>query len=435
MLSRLQDTLRTPLRVLITVLVLAYMLALSALPPGDATERVRFYTRSQEFDYVAWTINAFWVKFNQGALGLNRYLDDEANAEVMRDFIDLTYNIQVAESQLRQVYADPAITDKDAASRALTDQLDEHYTRRAFLGPLAESILQTQVVNVLGDLGLAPGGQSIPPALYHMTPAPMALVVSPRDAIRQDANLSIQPEMTLEAQIALEDAVARGLDVSTLMVGIGGIGLYPTMVTQTSDLNWLAEVVAHEWIHNYFTLRPLGASYFATPELRTMNETAASIAGKEIGALVIEKFYPDFAPSAPPRETPKPQPSPGDAPPEESAPPVEPAPPAFDFRTEMRDTRIIVDHLLAGGQVALAEQYMEERRVIFWDNGYRIRKLNQAYFAFYGAYADVPGGAAGVDPVAEAVRDLRAQSPSLRDFLGVMGWMASFEDLVIYLGD
>ncbi len=50
------------------------------------------------------------------------------------------------------------------------------------------------------------------------------------------------------------------------------------------------------------------------------------------------------------------------------------------------------DELLAAGKIEEAEAYMEARRQVFWDNGYAIRKLNQAYFAFYGAYADVPGG-------------------------------------------
>lgn len=428
MLVRLWQRVRRLARLALTLLALAWLLARSALPPGDLTERIRSYTRAQEFDYVAWTLNALLVKFNQSALGLNRYLDDEANAAVMLEFIELTYNIQIAEYEIRQIYADPAISDKDAASRAAAADLEAYYAQRRLLGPLAESILQAQVMSILAELELAPGGQSIPPTLYHMTPAPMALIVSPRDAIRQDANLSIQPEMTLEAQVALEDRVAQGMDVSTLMVGIGGVGVYPTMVTQASDLNWLAEVVAHEWIHNYFSLRPLGVSYFASPALRTMNETAASIAGKEIGALVIERYYPEFAPPPPRRAAPKPPPPAGDA------PPAEPPPPSvFDFRAEMRDTRIIVDHLLAAGQVALAEQYMEARRVIFWDNGYRIRKLNQAYFAFYGAYAEAPGGAAGVDPVAEAVRYLRAQSPSLRAFLEAIGWMGSYEALAGYL--
>ena len=81
----------------------------------------------------------------------------------------------------------------------------------------------------------------------------------------------------------------------------------------------------------------------------------------------------------------------------------------------------------------LAEQYMELRRLFFWDNGYRIRKLNQAYFAFYGAYADTPGGAAGDDPVAAAVRALFDQSDSVADFIRTISWMSSFEELEGYL--
>jgi hypothetical protein len=72
---------------------------------------------------------------------------------------------------------------------------------------------------------------------------------------------------------------------------------------------------------------------------------------------------------------------------------------------------------------------MEARREIFWQNGYAIRKLNQAYFAFYGAYADVPGGAAGEDPVGPAVRALRSQSASLADFVNRISWMTSFQEL------
>ncbi|MEJ2709259.1 MAG: hypothetical protein P8074_16740 [Anaerolineales bacterium] len=72
---------------------------------------------------------------------------------------------------------------------------------------------------------------------------------------------------------------------------------------------------------------------------------------------------------------------------------------------------------------------MEQRRIFFWEHGYHIRKLNQAYFAFYGAYADQPGGAAGEDPVGAAVRDLRVQSPNLSDFLNRISWMWKFQQL------
>jgi hypothetical protein len=95
----------------------------------------------------------------------------------------------------------------------------------------------------------------------------------------------------------------------------------------------------------------------------------------------------------------------------------------------MRTTRVTVDDLLAKGKVEEAEAYMEQRRQFFWDHGYQIRKINQAYFAFYGAYADQPGGAAGADPVGAAVRTLRARSATLADFIKRMSWMSSFNQL------
>jgi hypothetical protein len=91
---------------------------------------------------------------------------------------------------------------------------------------------------------------------------------------------------------------------------------------------------------------------------------------------------------------------------------------------------VTVDEMLAEGKIEEAESYMEERRQFFWEHGYRhIRKLNQAYFAFYGAYGDVPGGAAGEDPVGAAVRELRARSDTLLDFVEAISWVTSWEGL------
>jgi len=87
--------------------------------------------------------------------------------------------------------------------------------------------------------------------MYHSTPLPLALIVSPRNTIRQDENISLIPDLTVDQRAALENNVDKKLDVSSLVVGIGGVGVYPTMVMQTSDINWLSEVVAHEWVHNY----------------------------------------------------------------------------------------------------------------------------------------------------------------------------------------
>jgi hypothetical protein len=136
------------------------------------------------------------------------------------------------------------------------------------------------------------------------------------------------------------------------------------------------------------------------------------------------RFYPELLPPPPPEQSDQPQTDEATL-----------EPPPFDFRAEMRTTRLKVDELLAEGKIEEAEAYMEERRQFFWEHGYHIRKLNQAYFAFHGAYADLPGGAAGEDPVGAAVRTLRAQSPSLAEFLKRIAWMSSFEQLQEAIGD
>ena len=386
-------------------------------------EKVRAYTRNVEFDYVEWMADAAILKTRAASINLPYTLEHEAQKEIVADYLQTTQFILEKEYQLSQLYADASIEDKESATAAVRGELDELYARRQDLAPLAEAIIQAQVSQVLAELGLTAIGQPVPNVWYHSTPLPMALIVSPRDRIEQTANISIYTEITVDEQVSLETEVDAGLDVSSLVVPVGGVGVYPTMVMRSTNLNWIANTVAHEWIHNYLTLRPLGMLYNNTPELRTMNETTASIAGDEIGALVIEKFYPELMPSASNPtlnlvSLPSDRPNPGDLP-----------RPPFDFRAQMHETRIHVDALLAEGKIEEAEAYMEERRQIFLRNGYLLRKINQAYFAFYGAYADTPGGAAGEDPVGPAVRALREQSDSLADFVNRISWMSNFEQL------
>lgn len=402
------------------VFLATLLLGAGSQRPDDLSDQVRGYTRDNEFDFADWTLDAIGVKLRQMAVGSQNYLDNKQRHQMVLDYLQLVWQIQVGEAELEQVYSDPNIADPATASELLRAQLSKLRAQRKQIAPLVEAILQEQISNIASEMGLTLGGQPIPPVLYHATELPWALIVSPRTEIRQEANIDLSPDLTLEQQVALENQVDKRLDVSSLVVGIGGIGLYPTMVKETANLNWLSEVVAHEWVHNFLTLRPLGLSYMNSPQLRTMNETAASIAGKEIGRAVIERYYPEFAPP----ETPsKPDSGAPNAPPDDEPPP-------FDFNAEMRETRVEVDRLLAEGKVDEAEAYMEARRIFFWENGYQIRKLNQAWFAFHGAYADQPGGgAAGTDPVGAAVRALRAQSPSLAAFLKRISWMYTFEQL------
>ncbi len=404
---------------LLGAVLMASLLAGSSLGiPEKPQELARRYALAVEFDYFDWTLAAFGSKFNQAALDTPFYFEEEQRIQMVSDYLGLIDQILQAEYQLDLIYTDPSIADAVAESSNLRAQLEHLYAQQAGLAPMAEAVLESQVSAVLADLEMTTGGQPIPPVLFHISPLPYHLVISPRDRIQQDAAISLLPEMTVDRQVALEEQVANGMNVSALVVPVGGIGSYPTMVMRTTSLDWLADVIAHEWIHNWLTLRPLGVNYDTSPELRTMNETTASIAGSEIALLVLQRFYPVLAA--------------GDMDQPVSLSPVPPGGwprPQFDYRSEMHTTRIQVEALLAEGKIEAAEAYMEARRQVFWEQGYAIRKLNQAFFAFYGAYADSPGGVAGEDPVGPAVRQLRAQSNTLTDFLKTIARMSSFAEL------
>lgn len=380
------------------------------------------YTWGQEFDYLTWMADAALLKLGQAAIGAERYLDEAEQSQVVRDLMALVREIQIGEGQLSALHADPNQPAVEAQIAELGDQLDVLYRQRSDLAPLAESILQTQVSTMFSEHGFTLGGQPLPPLLFHSTPLPWALITSRRDAIAQVNNVYLRTELTLEDHISIEDEVANNLDLSTLVVPVGGVGVYPTMVAQTSDLTWLTEVISHEWAHNYLTTRPLGLFYYESQDLTTMNETAANIVGKEIGAAVIARYYPELVPPPPVTSATAPaSPAPGEKP--------TTVVPIFDYRAEMHTTRVEVDALLAEGKVEEAEEYMEARRLIFWEHGHAIRKLNQAFFAFYGSYADSPIGPAGEDPVGAAVRELRARSGTLIQFVNRIEWLTSFEGL------
>jgi hypothetical protein len=232
------------------------------------------------------------------------------------------------------------------------------------------------------------------------------LVLSPRDRIERLRSVDLKSDLDSADRDRIEQGMALEQNLSSYVTGIGGYGVYPTMVIDRYGLPWTAETIAHEWVHNYLAFHPLGWSFLEGGESVTINETVASIVGEELGRAMLEANYPDLAtPAGPPVK----------AKPSEPAVQTDPSePPPFEFGPEMRATRLVVDELLKKGNVDEAEAFMEARRLTFVEHGYPLRVLNQAYFAFHGSYAT---GASSTDPIGPKLRQLRAQSPSLRDFL------------------
>ena len=377
-------------------------------------EKAQQITHTLEFDYVTWTLDAAAVKTGEAGISVSQRLTPAQQHQLVVRYFELVRELESVKYSVQVIYADPRVSHPEVEAK-------EELTRQEEL----QSALQRLDPDGGGYPAAAGGrthwsewgspGWAKPFLRFCFTPLPHQnrLITSPRDKIVQDVNLSLMAELTLEETNKLEDQIEASTGESALVVGTGGIGVYPTMIMRTSDLRWVVNTIAHEWTHNYLSLRALGLNYETTPELRIMNETTASIAGNEIGEEVLKTYYPELAA--------------GEENSVKLAAPIEDD--AFNFQAEMHETRITVDEMLAQGKVSEAETYMELRRQLFVDHGYLIRKLNQAYFAFYGAYADSPVSAAGDDPVGEAVRQLRTDSSNLAAFIRAMGVMNSYADL------
>jgi len=407
----------------LALVVAALLLGLAAEgpPPASLDTRATRMLAGEQFDFVGWEVTALLGKVAQALVAPQRYMDEPARRGFLLDYLRAVADIESLDWEIQRAYTDPQVGDAEAATLEWRARLAGLRAAEEARQPLAEAILEEQTACVLVEEGFGLLSQEVPPVSSHFTPLPLLLVVSPRDHIERVFDLSLRRGLDVAQQEAIEAQIDTTLDVSSLVTHIGGMAAYPAMLFESSSLTWLADVTAHEWTHHYLTLRPLGWNYDASSEARTINETVASIVGKEMGRRMIARYYPELLPPEPAAEEAE-----GEASPSE--------PPAFDFNTEMRQTRVQVDELLAQGQIEEAEATMEARRQEFVAQGYGIRKLNQAYFAFHGAYADEPG-AAGEDPVGPAVQDLRARSPDLHTFVARVARVTTLAQLQALLGN
>ncbi len=409
---------RLPWRSICTWSTLALIaLAVVVLFPSDTPagnsleERVLGKARDVLFNYVAWEVEAIASKIGQQESGPGPYMAEADRSRYVHDYLQRVARLQRLEYQIGQIYSDPSIRDPLAASADLRAQYGPLRIQVEAQQPLAESIVEGQVASVLRDEGLATLGEVLPPVSAHITELPMLLVISPRNKIRFEVAVNLF-HLTDEESTALENSIDHDLNVSSLVAPLGGLSLYPSMVIQTWSAPGLFEVVAHEWTHHYLYFFPLGLAYSEAADSRIINETTASLLGREVARKVVERFYSDYKDIL--DQLPKPEP-------ERTPPPTEPnAPPRFDYGATMNLTRRTVDVLLNLGLVGPADWFMEHQRQVLAAHGYYLRKINQAFFAFYGGYQSPGSGVGGTDPIGPAITEIRERSSSLKAWLETM---------------
>jgi uncharacterized protein YdcH (DUF465 family) len=381
----------------------------STAPDFDSS--LRSIAKPYLFSIAQWESRVIPGEVNRLVFGKGEKVDDEV--QVVTEYFSLVEQIKSLESEITVIKAG----SKPGDLASLEAELNRLQQQKVALTDKVERIIARQIREVLAQEGIFhPIDKyirlkfSFPPLGFKLEKPPHLLVVSPRDRIESMREITLQPDLSLEEMESIE-AKADELGVSSLVVELGGLGAtYPTFVTDNASLRFTIDTATEEWLHQYLAFKPLGFLYLLdltgvsrNYEIATLNETLAGMVSKEIGAIVSQKYYPSYENSAQPEPEPE-----------------------FDFNREMREIRRTVDEYLARGEITQAEEFMEQKRQYLVSMGYPIRKLNQAYFAFHGTYADRP---TSISPIGVELRKLREQSASLKDFLDTVAAMTSRQDL------
>jgi len=402
----------------IRLVIMAGLLLVSFFGAGCARDggvdaKLHSIIKPYVFSIVKWESKAIPQEIGRWIFGRdNQEVDSEI--QIVTDYFAVVERIGVLNSEIEA--AKSGSKQDDLAS--LETELGRLEGEKGALEIAVERIIEQQIKETLAQEGIRNPMLNLmvtfPPVNFVLEKPPHMLVISPRDRIESMREITLLPDISLEEIEAVEFEVDE-LGVSSLVVGLGGLGAtYPTFVTNEASLRFTINAAAEEWLHQYLVFKPLGFRYLLdligvsrNYEVATMNETVAGIVSKEIGSLVYGNYYAgDDGGGALPA-------------PETGA--------ESEFTREMRETRIKVDRYLAQGEIEQAEEFMEQERQYLVSRGYNIRKLNQAYFAFYGTYADSP---ISISPIGLELKELRNQSASLKDFLDTAASMTSRQDLI-----
>lgn len=215
--------------------------------------------------------------------------------------------------------------------------------------------------------------------------SPKLLVISPRDKIYREDELLLDHDLSSQEIEDIEESVQSEIDYSSIVVNIGGIAAYPSIIKDSDNYGDLFKAHAHEWLHQYLIFFPLGRAYFKDPNMKIVNETLANIYSERLFNNVCSKkikLQDSICKSK-----------------------VKESPDKFNYELFIKNLRLDVDQLLELGKINQAEELMESSRLELEKRGYYIRKINQAWFAFNGTYADSPTSSSNVDQEIELFID------------------------------
>ena len=373
---------------IIVISILGYLLSSAISANSRESEIIKNVTQGYEFNIFNWERENFfdkWISYInpfdnhkkiKSSEQLIQYLslvekinlNENLYSKLFTEKLDLDYKIKkgkidinIAKIKTNEIDAEiEQLVEKINKDKIIKNEKKIHAEQ--FLEENISSAIQSEQVNIFDNIFYVPVDLSL-------EKTPKLLVISPRDKIYRQEDKLLNSNISLVAINNMELSLLEENNLSAIVVPTGGVSTYPSIVSE-GDLLYILQTAAHEWLHNYLALFPLGRSYFTSTDMQSINETICDIFGNEVGIIAYEKIM-DRKIDNEINQTKK-------------------INKEFNFDKFMKETRLVVEKLLSEGKILESESFMDEQRMVLSSNGYDIRKINQAYFAFYGTYGGNP---------------------------------------------
>ena len=256
------------------------------------------------FSLVEWEIANFPKKWLHAAANLipGAKPSREERLEIVDEYLQLVRRVIKEERRIEG--AENARSFRGTGSAAKQEELSDEYLRelidrRDALRAEAEEAVESEVSAALDGLGLESRfGLIWPPVDVGFGEPPTLLVISPRNEIDMVGAVFLDPDIEPFERDEIERQVFEDVDYAAYVDDISGLASFPNMVSDVYSMRHVLRTAAHEWMHSYWFFHPFGRNYFASEEMTTLNETAATIVGDEIGDIVFERMGGDLSENA-----------------------------------------------------------------------------------------------------------------------------------------
>jgi len=255
-----------------------------------------------------------------------------------------------------------------------------------------------------------------PPLCFKLVDPPAIVIVSPRDKLECSRSFLLKSDLSAESIEGMENQIDN-LGVSSWIGRVGGLSLFPFMVSKHGDCQWTLTAIIHEWVHHFlFSRTRIGFFYlleFLIPnrisrqlkinprEVRLINEGLADFISQELAEKIFLNFPELWGNQIKEKK-------------------------GNGFFQDLIAVRQKVEEYLSSREVDEAENYMKEMAGIFLEKSKyfkeSVRKLNQASLSFLGNYEEA-------NPLMPKFKKIRDKCSSLKEFLKRIKKVKSVKDL------